>query len=197
MRFERLWSTGRTVFDWPLEFSLNICVFFREGAAGAQHRLASRTDSQTPRPFAFPSCFLKKAAGLSGAHCIGPSCASARHGTHRSYQHFGQRGWFRCVRFAVIAALFSRSERCRGVSHFVERQIAVCCGCLSNPRRRGAQLQAPDRTAIPRSDKWHSHDRTAKVLEEGGRGKRKQKRRSSGSTSKLKRASFFVFKSGI
>lgn len=64
MRFERLWSTGRTVFDWPLEFSLNICVFFREGAAGAQHRLASRTDSQTPRPFAFPSCFFKKSSWL-------------------------------------------------------------------------------------------------------------------------------------
>lgn len=34
MRFERLWSTERTIFDWPLEFSLNICVFFVCGGWG-------------------------------------------------------------------------------------------------------------------------------------------------------------------
>lgn len=60
MRFERLWSTGRTVFDWPLEFSLNICVFFQKGLLVLNIDLPPELICRLPGHLRSPPVFQKK-----------------------------------------------------------------------------------------------------------------------------------------
>lgn len=154
MRFERLnWSTGRTVFDWPLEFSLNIYIFFLlEGS-----RLCSASTSN-PELIPLLPLLAKKAAAVSGAHRVGPPRASARSLATVRYARTQARefisisdgrGWFRRLR--GLHAWFRRSVPRRGVSHFAGTGIAVCCGHRPKLRWRGAQLQTPQLARPPPS----------------------------------------------
>lgn len=150
MRFERLnWSTGRTVFDWPLEFSLNI-YFFPSGRKPLVLGIDFESWTDPPPPALPPDSVAKKAAAVSGAHRVEPPRASARSLATVRYARTQARefisisdgrGWFRRLR--GLHAWFRRSVPRRGVSHFAGTGIAVCCGHRPKLRWRGAQLQTP------------------------------------------------------
>lgn len=121
------------------ECSLNICGWYLSLSFWgdcAQHRLATRTDSQPIR-----SLTQKRLTSRAG---VGLAC--------RSYPRSGLRRWFLCVCFDQIAA----SAWLRGARHFVQNwaELLVRCLCWSRLEWIGCKT--------PRSDNWHTTDRKQK-----------------------------------
>lgn len=102
MRCERLWSTGRRIWDWPLEFQY-LC--FLE-AACAHRRLAPRTDLQPLWTFASKRSWLSDVAS--------DYCARQ---AHRSHHRFWTEG--------MILVRLVRDD-CRLVSQVRLRSAALC-----------------------------------------------------------------------
>lgn len=170
MRFERLWSTERTIFDWPLEFSLNICVFFVCGGWGG---LLVLTIDLPPELICSLYGHLRpKAVGYQGLYRTTVRFCSPH---ARELSPFRTEGM-------ILARLFRND--CRLISQVcVVPRCVTLCGkgdyCLLSVfvKSPAAQLDTVDRKKIPRRDNWHSHDEP-------------RNRESCGSTSKLKRTSF-------